>query len=168
MKVYDIVNEDQSVQEAPVGMLKRAGQAVAGKVSKTQARKGEVSKEANEVFKDLKVTFKGADYDLNELPVSKFKDFMQGKGYDQGLDQQIEKFTDADDPESTLDKKQIEKIVLAQTQEASTTAGSAKRGKFAQKGSGKTGKAASGDLKKIADAVSKMSDEEKQQLAKLI
>jgi hypothetical protein len=173
MKVYDIISEDKEVVEAPVGMLKRAGQAVAGKVSKTQARKGEVSKEANAVFKDLKVTFKGADYDLNALPVEKFKEFMQGKGYDQGLDQQINKFADASDPESTLDKKQIEKIVLSQTQEASTTAGQTSKGKFAKKSDagGKSGSAAQGaskDLKKVAQAVQKLSDEEKQRLAKLI
>ena len=174
MKVYDIISEDSKVAEAPVGMLKRAGQAVAGTVSKGAARAGEVSKEANEVFDEIKVKLqKGGGYDLNNLPASKFKEFMQAKGYDQGLDQQINKFTDASDPDATLNKKQIEQIVLAQTKEASTTAGQTSKGKFAQKGSssskgGSSAKGTSPELKKVADAVSKMSDAEKQQLAKLI
>jgi len=174
MKVYDIISEDTDVAEAPVGMLKRAGQAIAGKVSKGAARSGEVSKEANEVFKEIKIKLqKGGGYDLNNLPVGKFKEFMQAKGYDTGLDQQINKFTDASDPESTLDKKQIEKIVLAQTQEASTTAGNISKGKFGQKGGsssqgGSAAQGASKDLKKVAQAVQKLSAEEKQRLAKLI
>lgn len=174
MKVYDIISEDKEVTEAPVGALKRAGQAVAGKVSKGAARSGEVSKEANDVFKEIKVKLKsGGGYALNNLPASKFKEFMKGKGYDQGLDQQINKFTDASDPDATLNKKQIEQIVLAQTREASTTSGNTSKGKFAQKGgsSGKAGsgaKGASKDLKKVAQAVQKLSDEEKQRLAKLI
>jgi hypothetical protein len=175
MKVYDIISEDKEVAEAPVGMLKRAGQAVAGKVSSTAARKGEVSKEANEVFKELKVQFKGSEFDLNKLPVDRFASFMDKKGYGDGIKQEIEKFTDADDPESTLDKKQIETIVLKQTQSAAASDSRTQKGKFASgKGSQKGGKGSAGskgaspELKKVADAVSKMSDAEKQELAKLI
>lgn len=173
MKVYDIISEDKEVAEAPVGALKRAGQAIAGKVSKTAAAKGESSKEANQTFKDLKIWAARGDLDLKNLPVDKFKSFMQQKGYDKQLDQQIGKFTDPNDSESTLDKKQIEQIVLAQTKDAATDGGNVQKGKYAQKGSaGKKSssgsKGASADLKKVAQAVKKLSDKEKQQLAKLL
>jgi len=172
MKVYDIISEDKEVAEAPVGMLKRAGQKIAGKVSKTAAAKGESSKEANQTFKDLKIWAARGDLDLKNLPVEKFKSFMQQKGYDKQLDQQINKFTDASDSESTLDKKQIEQVVLAQTKDAATTGGNVQKGKYAQKGSkgqsSSAAKGASADLKKVAQAVKKLSSEEKQKLSKMI
>jgi len=173
MKVYDIISEDEEVAEAPVGMLKRAGQKIAGTVSQAAAGKSETSKEANQVFKDLKIQTSRGELDLNNMPVEKFKSFMQKKGYDDNLDQQIEKWTDSSDPESTLNKKQIEKIVLAQTQSAAYDNTRVQKGKFA-KGSASDDKsdskkkATSAELKKVADAVSKMSDAEKQELAKLI
>lgn len=169
MKVYDIISEEQSVQEAPVGLAKRAGQAIAGKVSKTQARKGEVSKEANEVFKELKVQFQGSDFDLNNLPVDRFVAFMDKKGYGDGIEQEIEKFTDAGDPESTINKKQIETIVLKQIQNAAASDSRTQKGKFAGgKSKQKAAKGTSQDLKKIAQAVKGLSDEEKAQLGKMI
>lgn len=173
MRIYEIVGEDNSLEEAPVGMLKRAGQAVAGKFSKTQARKGEVSKEANEVFKELKIQFAGSSYDLDRLPAEKLISFMQQKGYGNGIEQQVEKFTDANDPESVLNKKQIEQIVLTQTQEAAAGQQPTARGRFAKKSSagGKDSSSAknvSANLKKIAQVVKQLSDEEKQQLAKII
>jgi len=173
MKVYDIISEDTEVDEAPVGMLKRAGQAIAGTVSQAAAGKSETSKEANQVFKDLKVQASRGEIDLDSMPVDKFKSFMQQKGYDDNLDQQIEKWTDSNDPESTLNKKQIEKIVLAQTQSAAYDNTRVQKGKFAKrsnsadKGDPKQ-KATSSELKKIADAVGKMSKAEKAQLAKMI
>jgi len=171
MKVYDIISEDADVAEAPVGMLKRTGQAIAGKFSQAAAAKGESSKEANQTFKDLKVWASRGDLDLKNLPVGDFKRFMQQKGYDKNLDQQIDRFKDASDPEATLDKKQIEQIVLAQTKAAAASdTSNIQKGKYAQKGSSSrtSGSTPAADLKKIADAVSKMSDAEKQQLAKLI
>ena len=152
MKIYDIVKEEQSVQEAPVGLAKRAGQAVAGKVSKTAARKGEVSKEANDVFKELKVQFKGGGADLNNLPVEEFAAFMDKKGYGNGIEQQIEKFVDADDPESTINKKQIETIVLNQIQKASRQDTRTQKGKFAggsSKSKQKSSKSANKNVPKL-------------------
>ena len=175
MKIYDIVREDSDIEEAPVGMLKRAGQAVAGKVSAAAAAKGESSKEANQVFKDLKIWAARGELDLKNLPVDKFKSFMQKKGYDNQLDQQISKFTDPNDSESALGKKQIEQIVLAQTRDAATDNARVQKGKYAkgsEKQAGKKDKSGAGsssqDLKQVAQTVKKMSDKEKQQLAKLL
>lgn len=173
MKINEIISENTDLEEAPVGMMKRAGQAIAGKFSKTQARKGEISKEANEVFKELKIQFGGSEYDLNRLPAEKLISFMQKKGYGDGIKQQVEKFTDANDPESVLNKKQIEQIVLTQTREAAADSQPTSKGRFAKKGSAgdkssSSAKGASADLKKVAQAVRQLSDQEKQQLAKLI
>lgn len=174
MKIYDIVKETP-VDEAPVGAFKRAGQAIGGMFSKATAAKGESSKEANQVFDDLKVYAARGNLDLKNFPVEKFKTFMQQKGYDTNLDQMIGKWTDPNDPESTLNRKQIEKIVLAQTRTAAIDNAKVTKGKFArnnQQQSSKTAKPSTKnsnkDLKQMAQTIKQLSDKEKQQLLKLL
>jgi ribosomal protein L12E/L44/L45/RPP1/RPP2 len=124
MKIYDIVNE------APVSALDRAKQSIAGTVSSGQKRKGEVSKEANQVAKELKSLLQGANVNLNEIPVKTFVDFMKRKGYNDNIEQQVEKFVDSNDPDATLNKKQAENVLLAQVRSASLDSDTSK-GKFA-------------------------------------
>lgn len=168
MKVHELLSETTKVQEAPVGLAKRAGQAIAGKFSKTQARKAEISKEANEVFKELKIQFQGSDFDLDNLPADRFIAFMNNKGYGDNIEQQVGKFTDPGDSESTINKKQIENIVLTQIRNAAAGQSSAQKGKFAAKQGQQQAAKGGGDLRKIAQAVQGLSDQEKQQLSKLL
>ena len=127
MKVHDIVSE------APVGAVDRAKQAVGGVVSKGQRRKGEVSKEANKVAKELKSRLQGAGVDLKKIPVDTFLNVLNQTGYGQGAEQQVNRFVDKNDSDATLSKKQAEQIILKQTQSASLSpqGSGIKKGKFA-------------------------------------
>lgn len=127
MKVHDIVSE------APVGAVDRAKQAVGGVVSKGQRRKGEVSKEANKVAKELKTRLQGAGVNLNKIPADTFLNVLNQTGYGQGAEQQVNRFVDQNDPDATLSKKQAEQIILKQTQSASLSpqGSGIKKGKFA-------------------------------------
>jgi hypothetical protein len=144
MKVYDVVNE------APVSAVDRAKQAIGGKFSAGQKRKGEVSKEANKVAKELKSRLSGAGVDLKKIPADTFLDVLKQTGYGQGAEQQINRFTSGS--ENTLNKKQAEQIILKQVQSASLSpqGSGIKKGKFAggnQSSQNKTAKKSSGGFK---------------------
>jgi hypothetical protein len=127
MKIYDIVSE------APVGAFDRAKQSVGGVFSKDQKRKGEVSKEANEVAAQLKSRLKGAGVDINNIPIDTFLQVLNQTGYGDGAKDLVDKFQKDNDPNATLNKKQAEQIILKQVQSASLSSqGSGiKKGKFA-------------------------------------
>lgn len=139
MKIYDIVDE------APVSAVDRAKQKVGSMASRGQARKSEVSQEANQVAKELKALLQGASVDLNEIPVKTFVDFMKRKGYDDNIEQQVEKFVDSSDPDAVLNKKQAENVLLSQVKSASLSdqGAAVSKGKFARDSESQTKKSSS-------------------------
>lgn len=91
MKVYDIISEEQSVQEAPVSGIAQAGRKMAAKgLSKVGAKgkageiatKYDVGQEANRLKQELKKFMAGAEIKRGELEVRDFVNFLQNAGFE--------------------------------------------------------------------------------------
>lgn len=82
MKVYQIVNEDIQVDEAPVGMFKRGAQSLGRYLgSKSAAGAEEASIEANELKNELSKWMGSAGIQKGTLTVDQLEKFLDRKGY---------------------------------------------------------------------------------------
>lgn len=82
MKIYQIVNEDIRVDEAPVGMFKRGAQSLGRYLgSKSAAGAEEASIEANQLKNELSKWMGSAGIKKGTLTVDQLEKFLDRKGY---------------------------------------------------------------------------------------
>lgn len=81
MNVYDIIAENNDLNEAPMGMMKRAGLGIASKLGNKSARvKLDVGKDTNSMKKDLITWMAGSGIKKGTLSPDDFKNFLGQKG----------------------------------------------------------------------------------------
>jgi hypothetical protein len=81
MKIYDIMNEQEAVNEKPMGLLKRAGLGIASKLGSGSAKAQlDVGKDANSMKKDLAAWMAGSGIAKGTLSPDDFKNFLGQKG----------------------------------------------------------------------------------------
>lgn len=197
MRVYDILNKEEPINEAPVGAVKqglrRVGSKAAGAVGMSRTAgnlgaKADTGAEANKLEKGFS-TFLGKQMkDLKTATAQDLAKYLQQKGYPTNHLKGMS---------GVLQTSQIDDLVLksvsnkaagddvpgvggddAQTTKAQQPAGKKKQGAVSafkqgfQKGQGKnTAKTASAPKKipkKIKSSIEKLSDQEKQQLVKIL
>lgn len=123
MRIYDIINEDEPVAEAPAGMLKQVGRKLGAKAAGavgmkgTAAGLGGAAKTGNEA-NQLKVALKGyageTGKNLKQLDAADLGAFLKSKGYPT---------TAAQGVSGILTPKQIDDIVLKTVQAKKTAKG---------------------------------------------
>lgn len=81
MKLYEILAESQEVNEAPMGMLSRAGHTIASKLgSKTSAAKLDVGTRANEIFDTFRDYALRAGVDLKAVTAKDLGAWFKSQG----------------------------------------------------------------------------------------
>jgi len=82
MKIHQIISEDRDLDEAPVGKIARAGQAI-GRYFGSAAASGaeDVSDEANNLKKQLSKWMGGASIAPKTLTIDQLEQFLQKAGY---------------------------------------------------------------------------------------
>lgn len=186
MKVYQIVSEQTDVNEAPVGMLKRAGTAIASKIPGgigQRARGRQVSnKEANQVKKELNTWMGTAQIPRNQLTVEQFMTFMDQKGYGGQVLKKVLKTVKPGARKndlitgSEIDQAILQSIGNVVARQGSNVgrgslAGAKPKGVFKSKrnaGQFKSKRTGTNVPKNIASAVSQMSPEQKRALAQML
>lgn len=177
MKVYDIISESVSVDEAPLGMMKKMGAKLASKVPGAMGRRAagnlESGAEANAVKKEL-ATFMGrAGIGKGELTLPQLITFMSQKGYGDNVKSIAKSLrTPGTQASAPLDNPTVDKIIMKAVSGAAGAATTVGRGAYAAPVS-KTG----GSFKssrtnsippQIMNAVSTMSPKQKAALAAML
>jgi hypothetical protein len=92
MKVYQIISENNEIDEAPVGMFRRAGQSIMRYLgSKHAAGAEEVSDEANNLKKELSVWMGRSNIKKGQLTLDDLEKFLNMKGYSGIAGSELEK-----------------------------------------------------------------------------
>jgi hypothetical protein len=143
MKVSEVILQEEQIQEVPQD-VKQFGKKLAAKtlarlpgakgVAKGLATQYDVDEEANRIVKGLKQTLAGARKKFRDLDDETLATFLVNVGYDKNdIRSAIRKFA----ADGNLDKKTVDKIVLALTREAyEQSGGDVDKAKYAA-GSGK-------------------------------
>ena len=145
MKVFEIINEDDNVNEKPMGMLKRAGLGVMSKLgSKSAQAKLDVGQDANQTKKDLSVWMAGSGIKKGTLQPDQLKGFLRQKGLPTAnVDMILGKSREAGgrDENEPLSNPEVDEILKKVTQQGFQQSGAGspkKRSKFASPDQGDT------------------------------
>lgn len=136
MNIYEIISES-NVDEAPIGMMKRAGLGIASKLgSKSAKAKLDVGTDANAMKKDLITWMAGSGIRKGTLSPDDFKNFLGQKGLpttnvDADLDQSRQASgRDENEPLSTPEVDELLKKAVQQGFKSQGAKG--RQSKFAQ------------------------------------
>lgn len=142
MKVLEIISEDITATEAPVGGVRQLGRKAAAYglqklgakgAARAKGRQVDVDAEANRIKSDLETTIKGAGEKIQDLDTGYLKNFLGQVGFeDKDIDTAINKYA----PQGELSKKSVDQIILGLTRKASKQTAGVKRSKFATRSSG--------------------------------
>ena len=143
MKIYEVISEEENIQEAPVGRLRQLGRKAASYgyskigargAARAKGRQIDVDTEANRIKDDLTTTIKGAGEKMKDVTIDYFENFLTQVGFDdKDINAAIRKFA----PDQQLNNKSIDKIILALTRQASKQHASTQRSKFATRSADK-------------------------------
>lgn len=117
MKVYDIISESSDLDEAPMGLAKKALLKVGSKVPGfrgTSKAKLDVGNDANAMKKDLANWMAGSGIKTGQLSVDDFKDFLSQKGLDAS---EVDSFLATDraasgvDPDAPMQNPEVDQVL---------------------------------------------------------
>ena len=144
MKVYDIISESVSVDEAPMGMMNKLGSKLQSKLPGDWGAAGKsklnVGGEANRLKKDLVTYMSGSGIPRGQLTPDQFVQFLNQVGLE-GLKTMsalsAERSAEGIEPDAPMTKEEVDQYLLKATQTGFQAQGmKSRKSKFASPPSG--------------------------------
>lgn len=141
MKVTQIISEDESLDEAPMGGLKKLGNKIASKVPGMRGAANarlDVGNDANQMKSDLKNWMSGSGIGRGKLSLEDFKNFLTQKGLPTNkvddLFAQMRQNSDGTSRVGAMKNSEVDKIIQKAVQLGFKDRGaSGTKSKFAQR-----------------------------------